>query len=190
MKYKFLILPDSRMCSSHIGIHNYWSLVKQISAVVSAQEQEIVSNIMYKYYQEIKSSQKAIFDMNAIDRIDDDIFKDWFAYSKAEFQRICIYAKTYQSTHIAVFLYKLRTSHSNSQMAFLFGVSDQTIANYMNLEIEDLLQNLVPQFITNNDRSVLLSHNTQMANILFDIANDNACLVFDATYRGRTKTTL
>ena len=79
--------------------------------------------------------------MNAIDRIDDDIFKDWFAYSKTEFQRICIYAKTGQSKHIDVLLCKLRTSLSNSQLAFLFGVSDQTIANYMNLAREDLLQN-------------------------------------------------
>ena len=121
--------------------------------------------------------------MNAIDRIDDDIFKDWFPYSKTEFQRICIYAKTCQSKHIAVLFCKLRTSLPKSQLAFLFGVSDQTIANYMNLAREDLLQNLVPQFINNNDRSVLLSHNTQIAKILFDIANDKACLHFDATYR-------
>ena len=53
----------------------------------------------------------------------------------------------------------------------------------MNLAKEDLLQNLFPQFINNNDRSVLSSHNTQMAKILFDIANDNACLVFDVSYR-------
>ena len=60
MNYKFLILPDSRMFSSHIiSVHNYWPLVKQISAVVSTQEQEIVSNMMYKYYQEMKSSQKS-----------------------------------------------------------------------------------------------------------------------------------
>ena len=55
MNYKFWILPDSRMYSSHIDIYNYWSLIKQISAVISAQEQEIVSNMMYKYYQEMKS---------------------------------------------------------------------------------------------------------------------------------------
>ena len=41
--------------------------------------------------------------MNAIDHIDDDIFKDWFDYSKTEFQRICIYAKTCQSKHILFF---------------------------------------------------------------------------------------
>ncbi|XP_058797712.1 uncharacterized protein LOC131667948 [Phymastichus coffea] len=183
MNYKFLILPDSRMCSSHIGIPNYWPLVKQISAIVSEKEQESVSNIMYKYYQEMKSSQKAVFDINAIDRIGDEIFKDWFAYSIIEFQRICSYAKTCQPKHIAVLLCKLRTSLSNNQLAFLFGVSDQTIANYMNLAREDLLKNLVPQFINNNYRSVLLSHNTEMAKILFDITDDKACLVFDATYR-------
>ena len=138
---------------------------------------------MYKYYQEMKSSQKAIFDINAIDRIGDDMFKDWFAYSTTEFQRSCIYVKACKSKHIAVVLCKLRTSLSNSQLAFLFEVSDQTIANYRNLAREDFLQNLVSQFINNNDRSVLLSHNTQMAKILFDIANDKACLVFDATYR-------
>lgn len=28
MNYKFLVYPDTRICSAHIGICNYWPLVK------------------------------------------------------------------------------------------------------------------------------------------------------------------
>lgn len=98
---------------------------------------------MYKYYQELKSSQKVVFDVDQIDHIDDKIYKDWFAYNKLKFRRICSYAKTCQPKHIAVLLCKLRTSLSNNQLAFLFGVCERTIANYMDLVREDLLKYLV-----------------------------------------------
>lgn len=31
MNYKFLFQPDARLCSNHIGVSNYWPLVKQVS---------------------------------------------------------------------------------------------------------------------------------------------------------------
>lgn len=38
-------------------------------------------------------------------------------------------------------------------------------------------------FINDNARSILIAHNTSIVKTLFDIPNDKACLVFDATYR-------
>jgi len=65
----------------------------------------------------------------------------------------------------------------------LFGVNEQTIANYVNLAKENLLENLVPEFFINNNRLVLIHHNTLMAKILFNILENKACSIFDATYR-------
>lgn len=47
---------------------------------------------------------------------------------------------------------------------------------------KDLLENFVPQFINNNDRSVLVNYTTPMAKELFDIPDDKACCIFDTTY--------
>jgi len=35
------------MCTKHVGIINYWPLVKQVSQEVSVEEQRIVSDLMY-----------------------------------------------------------------------------------------------------------------------------------------------
>jgi len=40
------------MCSKHIGITNYWLLVKQVTQKVSVEKQRIVSDFMYEYNQE------------------------------------------------------------------------------------------------------------------------------------------
>jgi len=64
----------------------------------------------------------------------------------------------------------------------LFGVCEQTIANYNNLAREDFHKNLVPKFINYNDRSVLTAHNTPIAKTLFDIPDDKTCSIFDTTY--------
>jgi len=68
---------------------------------------------------------------------------------------------------------------SNNQLVFLFGVCEQTIANYINLAKENLHKNLIPKFINYNDRSVLISiaHNTLMAKTLFDILDDKTCSI-------------
>jgi len=85
---------------------------------------------------------------------------------------------------VAVFLCKLHTALSNNQLAFLFRICEQTIANfYINLAREDLHKNLVPKFINYNDRSVLIAHNTLMTKTLFDIFDDKTYSIFDATYR-------
>lgn len=78
----------------------------------------------------------------------------------------------------------MRTSLSDEQLSFLFGVCRRTIENHMNSGKEDLHKNLVPQFINRNDRSVFLSfHTTPISKVLFDIPDDKACIIFDATYR-------
>lgn len=184
MNYKFLAKRDARMCSKHVGITNYWLLVKQVSQEVSAEEQKMVSDLMYEYYQQLmKNNDKLVFNIDTIDSIDDETFKTWFSYDKEEFHQICSFTKTCEPKHVAVFLCKLRTALSNIQLAFLFGVCERTIANHMNLARKDLHNNLVPKFINYNDRSVLIAHNTPMAKTLFDIPDDKACSIFDATYR-------
>lgn len=181
MNYKFLVPPEARMCSKHIGINNYWPFVKR-GQEVGAEEQILISNIMFKYYHDLKENQ-TVFDMNKIDSINDDTFKTCFAYNKDQFRQICNYTKKSNVKQVGVLLCKLRTAVSNKQLAFLFGVCEQTIANYITLATEDLFENLVPKLINNNCRSILTGHNTSMAKILFDIPDDKACVIFDATYR-------
>jgi len=78
--------------------------------------------------------------------------------------------------------YCISTSLSNKELAFLFGVSEQTIANYINLAREDLLENLVSKFLNNNNRSILINHNIPITKMLFDISENKICSIFDATY--------
>jgi len=137
------------------------------------------SDLMYEYYQELKNNDKLVFNIDEINSINDETFKTWFSYNKKKFQQICCFIKTCE--HVAVFLDKLHTALSNNQLAFLFGVCEGTIANYINLAREDLHKNLVPKFNNYNDRSVLIAHNTPMAKTLFKIS-DKTC-IFDAIYR-------
>jgi len=156
--------------------------VKQVSQEVSVEEQRIINDLMYEYYQALKND-KLVFNIDKINSMNDETFKTWFSYDKKKFQQICCFIKTCEPKHVALFLCKLRTAFSNNQLAFLFGVCERTIASYINLAREDLHKNLVPKFINYNDRSVLIAHNTSMAKTLFDISDDKTCSIFDTTYR-------
>ena len=89
----------------------------------------------------------------------------------------------YKTKDIAILLCKLRTSLSNEQIGFLFGCCHQTVSNRMDCTRKDLLKNLVPKFLNNNDRNTVVNNNTVMAKALFDIPNDKDCVIFDDTYR-------
>jgi len=101
--------------------------------------------------------------------------------NKYRFNKICSFIKVSKSKYVGAFLCKLRISLSNNHQTFWFGVSEQTIANYINLAREDLLKNLVPKLL--NNCSVLINHNTSMAKMLFDIPENKACSIFDAIYK-------
>jgi len=88
MNYKFLA---QYMCSKHVGITNYWLLVKQVLQEVSVEEQRIVSDLMYEYYQELKNNDKLVFNIDKIDSMNDETFKTWFFYDKKTFQQICCF---------------------------------------------------------------------------------------------------
>lgn len=181
MNYKFLVLPTSQMCSEHLAIEDYWPLVKQITREVSAEEQKLVSDLMFDIHRSTRNDHT--FNIDNLDSIDDTDFKAWFAYNKAQFGVICSYIESCQAKHVAVLLCKMRTSLSNKQLSFLFGCCEQTIANYMNIARVDLMENLVPQFLNSSDRNVILNHNTPTAKVLFDVGDDNGVCLFDATYR-------
>lgn len=181
LQYKFLVLPSSRMCTDHVGLENYWPLVRQIRREVAPEEQKMVSDIILSHYHNLKNDH--IFDVDNLNRINDEDFRSWFGFDKAQFDIICSYNKSCKPKHVAVLLCKMRTSLSNQQLSFLFGCSDQTIANHMTLARTDLLENFVPLFINNPDRDDILSHNTPTAKALFDIPDENGACCFDATYR-------
>jgi len=80
MNYKFLTQYNVHMYSKHVGITNYWPLVKQVSQEVSVEEQRIVSDLMYECYQELKNNNKLVFNIDKIDSMNDKTFKTWFSY--------------------------------------------------------------------------------------------------------------
>ena len=102
MEYKFFVVPGARICSGHLNVVNYWPLVKQISKEVSDEEQKHISNMMFDYYQE-KDSKKAVFDMDGIENIKDEVFKDWFGYYQNQFKKICEFAKNCKPRDVAIF---------------------------------------------------------------------------------------
>lgn len=181
MNYKFLVLQTSQMCTDHIGLDNYWPLVKQITREVPAEDQKLISDLMFDYYQNSRNDH--IFNIDNLDSINDYDFQAWFGFDKAQFGAICSYIQSCEPKHVAILLCKLRTSLSNKQLSFLFGCCEQTIGNCMNKARSDLLQNLVPRFLNNNDRNIILNHNTPIAKALFDVGDQNGVCLFDATYR-------
>jgi len=110
--------------------------------------------------------------MDKLDSID-DTFKAWFAYNKHQFKQICSFIKVSKLKYVDV-LCKLCNFLSNEQLTFLFGDSEQMITN---LAREDLLKKLVPKFLNNNNRSVLINHNIPMTKILFNIPENKACSI-------------
>lgn len=60
MNHKFLVHRDARMCTEHLGIDNYRSFVKQISQEVATENKEMVSALMYEYYQESKTNNLSL----------------------------------------------------------------------------------------------------------------------------------
>lgn len=183
MNYKFLVLPNARMCSEHLTLENYWPLVKQITREVLQEDQKVISDLMFDYYKNSRMNEKCCFDLDNIESIENNNFKAWFAFDKNQFFNICEYTEESDPKHVAVLLCKMRTSLSNEQLAFLFGCCDRTIANYLNIARKDLYKNLVPKFINNNKRTTFVSHNTPVAKTLLDIPDDKGCCVFDGTYR-------
>lgn len=169
------------MCSDHFAVDNYWPLVKKVASEVSAEEQKLISDLMFDIHQNNRNEH--VFNIDNMESIDDSDFKAWSAYDKAQFGVICSYIKSCQAKHVAVLLCKMRTSLSNKQLSFLFGCCEQTIANYMAKARDDMLENLVPQFLNNNDRNVIVTHNTPTAKVLFDVGDENGVCLFDATYR-------
>lgn len=181
MNYKFFVQPTSQMCSDHITVVNYWSLVKQITREVPAEDQKLISDMMFDYYHSTRND--LIFDIDNMESIDDDDFKAWFGFEKHQFEVICTFTETCKPKHVAILLCKMRTSLSNQQLSLLFACGETTIATHMSLARADLSKNLVPKFLNTNDRSDLLNHNTQTAKVLFDIGDENGLCCFDATYR-------
>jgi len=114
--------------------------------------------------------------MDNLDSINDDTFKAWFVYNKDQFKQIYSFIKVSKPKYVS-FLYKLYISLSNKQLSFLFRISKQLVM--INLAREDLLMNLVPKFFNNNNRSVLINHNTLMAKILFDIPENKTYNIFN-----------
>ena len=171
------------MCSTHLSTSNYWPFVKQVSTEVSVLEQKLVSDVMFEYYQNFNKNNNLIFNLNNLETIKDDTFKAWFGYKKSKFTKICEFTKNCENNHVAVFLCKIWTSLSNEQLGFLFNCCSQTIANHLDKVRNDLIVNLVPQFINVMDRQTLIDHNTPMAKELYDIPDDKTSCVFDATYR-------
>jgi len=100
------------MCSKHVGYFtNYWPLVKQVSQEVNIEEQRIVSDLMYEYYQELKNNDKLVLNIDKIDSMNDETFKTWFSYDKKNSSK-SYFIKTCEPKHVAVFLCKLRTALS------------------------------------------------------------------------------
>jgi len=83
-------LYNARMCSKHVGITN----TRQARLKKCVEEQRIVNDLMYEYYQELKNNDKLVFNIDKIDSMNDVTFKIWFSYDKNKFQQICCFIKT------------------------------------------------------------------------------------------------
>jgi len=64
MNYKFFAPHNSRMCNEHVGVSNYWPLVKQRQKVIP-EKQILISDLMYKCFQELKTNKQVVFEGQA-----------------------------------------------------------------------------------------------------------------------------
>lgn len=184
-EYKFFSIEGSRSCRSHLEVDNLWPIVKQVN--LQQNDYKAVAELFFNFHQKFDASgkQKSFFDPEQPDSkwITDDDFFNWTGYSKVQFQLICKDAPGCTPLEIIVFLCKLRTALSNSQIGPLFGVCGKTVSNYIAKVINVFCQHLVPQFINTNNRHTLLQHKSPISSQLFEIPDNQVEIIWDGTYR-------
>lgn len=81
-----------------------------------------------------------------------------------------------------IYLMKLRTNHTHSQIALLFGTTTKVISSRIRAVREAIHQQFVPLHLNNCSRDDILRHTTEFSRQLYRINNDTAVVQFDGTY--------
>lgn len=184
--YSLLTKDESRWCRFHSQSNeSFWPYVKKISTPLQTDDIQSLPMMLSKLHQKAKSSSTGLFEYDQPDseNIDDITFSKWIGFSKTDFRIILAYTHQSKPIQLAVFLTKIRHSLPNNLLADIFGISTTSVANYLAVVRDDLLQNLVPIMINCHSRDTLSNHCTTFARTLFDVQPDQICLAWDATYR-------
>lgn len=86
------------------------------------------------------------------------------------------------SSALHVYLMKLRTGKTNSDIAQHFNITEKTLVKKIREVRECLTNDFVPNHLYNRSRQNLVEHTTTIAKQLYVGGNDIAALVFDGTY--------
>lgn len=81
-----------------------------------------------------------------------------------------------------IYLLKLRTNHTNAQIAPLFNMSEFTVSSWIRKVRDIAHQAIVPGYLYNRIRNELLRNTTPLSGMLYEINDDRAVFAIDATY--------
>lgn len=92
--------------------------------------------------------------------------------------------KNKKNAEIALYIYlmKLRTNHTNQQIAPLFNVNDRTVSSRIRMVRDILFEQFVPLHLNNYSRDELIKYTTHLSRELYEVGNDTAIVTFDGTY--------
>lgn len=184
-EYKVFSVKGSRSCLSHLDVDNLWPIVKQLTSNVD--DYKAVADLFFEFHQKFDASgkPKSIFDPEQPDSdwTSDDVFFNWTGFSKTQFQSIFQDAPGCKPVEVIVFLCKLRTALSNSQIGPLFGVCSRTVSNYILKVVKVFSLHLSSQYINTNSRQTLLQHKSPISSQLFEVPENQVEMIWDGTYR-------
>lgn len=81
-----------------------------------------------------------------------------------------------------IFLMKLRTGHTNKQIACLFNLTPETISAWIRTVRNTVHEKWVPLHLYNIKREDLLKSTTQLSRKLYEVGENVAVVTWDATY--------
>lgn len=92
--------------------------------------------------------------------------------------------KNSETLRLALYIYfmKMRTNHTNSQIAPLLNISEFTVSVWIRKVRSLIHKAIVPRFLYNRSREELLRNTTQLSRQLYEANNETVVLTIDATY--------
>lgn len=81
-----------------------------------------------------------------------------------------------------IYLMKLRTNHTNKQIAVHFGLTHRTISTRIQQVRRIVYKDFVPNHLFHLSRAELLKHTTQLSRDLYQKSKDTVVCIWDATY--------
>jgi hypothetical protein len=189
-KHFIIILPGTRSCNKHLQSNGQLSNDAYKIIPVKYSNYSDHYEIIYK---NINSSQSLFIKFSNFETLEDKECFEITRWTKDEFQRfsqfiVSINDNKYRSKNelIALYRYWLWKGIDHHSLSKLFGenTNKQRISDYLSQIRVAINKDFVPFYLgsKNRNRGFFIKHNTQQTQELFQLNEDDLCLIADGSY--------